>query len=585
MTATARKPKNNAKRRRGDKLSAYWRKLLCALPKFNPFKHTGGATFIPDLAEQAIAFIEQKLTHIEGALAEKPFILEMWQKAIVANTFGWVRWHEKFQRWVRRFRELFIYVPRKNGKTPLVACIDNTVMFTDGEMGAQGFGLAASGEQATYLFRQMKGHIKNDSDLGSRAEVFGGDAGVQRRIVYRDTDGYFEVQSADANTKHGGNSHLAAIDELHAQPNRDLVETIRTSFASENRVQPLFIMLTTADFDRPSICNEVYDYACKVRDGIIVDPAFLPVIYEAPRDADWRDPEVWAMANPNLGISVSREYLERECKRAQEQPVYENTFKRLHLNMRTEQDVRIIPMDVWDRARPGKRFDMERFRGRRCYGGLDLASREDLASASFAFPDEDGEIDLISLSWCPEDRVRDRAKKRIPYDQWARDGWMTATPGNIIDHRRIREDIIALRNDHGIIVVELGYDPKDATEIVQNLQDIDGFTMVECTQGFPNLSAPTKELISRLKARTLRPDRNPVLRWAASNMAVHFQGRIPVGQDIGEYLDKVPIMPSKRNSADKIDPITAAVIALWRLLAHPDQLKPSVYESRGLLTL
>ncbi len=144
--------------------------------------------------------------------------------------------------------------------------------------------------------------------------------------------------SAEAYSKHGVNAHGIIIDELHAQPNRELVDVLTTSTAA--RRQPLIVYITTADFDRESICNEKYDYACKVRDGVIDDPAFLPVIYEAPSDADSTDPQVWADANPNLGVSVSEEYLERECQRAQETPTYENTFKRLHLNMKTQQDVR-----------------------------------------------------------------------------------------------------------------------------------------------------------------------------------------------------------------------------------------------------
>jgi phage terminase large subunit-like protein len=134
-------------------------------------------------------------------------------------------------------------------------------------------------------------------------------------------------------------------------------------------------------------------------------------------------------------------------------------------------------------------------------------------------------------------------------------------------------------------IVEIGFDAREATEIVQNLQDQDGFQMVEVAQTFTNLSAPTKDLISRVNAGTFHHFANPVLRWAASNCAVHFQGRVPVGEDISEHLDKVPIMPSKQRSADKIDPITAAVIAMSRLMAHPDDHGSSIYEQQGLMVI
>lgn len=579
MVATAVQTKRGSK---APKVSKEWRDLLCSLPGFDPFRHPGDSWFDPARAERAIGFIEEMLTHVEGALAKRPFKLNRWQKASIANLFGWVRRLPMTHiaapgAIVRRFREMLLYIARKNGKTPLVAAIANCVMFLDGEMGAQGYLLAGEKEQAGLLFRQVKGQIENDEALLARATVYGGDAGTQRRIVYRETNGFLVVQSADAETKHGGTSHFVAIDELHVQPDRDLVDALRTSFASENRVQPLFVMLTTADFDRPSICNEVYDYACKVRDGVIEDPAFLPVIFEADRNDDWKDPRVWAKANPNLNISVNLEYLQRECRRAQEQPAYENTFKRLHCNMRTEQDVRIIPLDAWDKCT--QKIDLQTFRGQRCYGGLDLSSREDLSSFTLLFPGN--KPALITFSWCPEDRVRSRAKKRVPYDVWARDErFLIATAGNRIDHRAIREKIVEL--GQMFTIEEIGYDPREATEIVQNLQDADGFTMVEVSQNFGSMSAPTKDLISRVKSEQIIVQENPVLRWAASNTAVHFTGRVPVGENIDEFLDKIPIMPSKQRSADKIDPITSAVIAMNRLSAHPDAAFENPYETGGV---
>jgi phage terminase large subunit-like protein len=240
---------------------------------------------------------------------------------------------------------VFLYVPRKNGKTPLSAGICNYVLFCDGEPGAQIYSAAAEKEQAALLYRHAVGMITQEPELDSRARIYKG----HKSVVLKDDPGsVFKVLSADADTKHGGNSHLVLIDELHAQPNRELVDVLQTSMASANRPQPLLVHITTADFDRESICNEKHDYACKVRDGIIEDESFLPIIYEVTKDDDWKDERVWHKANPNLGVSVSLDYLRRECKRAQDTPTYENTFKRLHLNLKTQNDVRWLQLDRWD---------------------------------------------------------------------------------------------------------------------------------------------------------------------------------------------------------------------------------------------
>ncbi len=187
--------------------------------------------------------------------------------------------------------------------------------------------------------------------LDERANIF---AGVgQRSITLKDDPAAsYSAVSADAGAKHGLNLHIGIVDELHAQPNRDLCDALATSMASANRAQPMMLYITTADFNRESICNEKYRYAAGVRDQIIPDSRFLPVLFELPTTADWRDPDQWHLANPNLGVSVSREYLERECARAVETPTYENTFRRLHLNQQTETDIRWLPMNRWDENAP-----------------------------------------------------------------------------------------------------------------------------------------------------------------------------------------------------------------------------------------
>ena len=359
-----------------------WDKILRLIPGYDPFATAEGAVFCPEAADMAVDFFAECLKHIEGKLAGSAFLLEEWQQGIVGNLFGWKR-----KDGTRRFREAFIFVPRKNGKTPLAAGIANLCFFCDDEPGAQGVCAAAEKEQAALTYRHAKGMIEQEPELSSRVRVF---RALKSIAMVDDEASTFKVISADADTKHGGNYSFAIIDELHAQPNRELVDVIQTSFASANRRQPLLIHITTSDFDRPSICNEKHDYASKVRDGIIKDAAFLPVIYEAKTTDDWRSPATWAKANPNLGVSVSLDYLQRECQRAQDTPTYESTFKRLHLNIRTEQDVRWLQMEAWDAC--GATFDAAELDGQPCFGGLDLSSTSDITAFVLYFPESRGEF-------------------------------------------------------------------------------------------------------------------------------------------------------------------------------------------------
>ena len=484
----------------------------------------------------------------------QPFRLESWQQAIVGNLFGWKR-----PDGTRRFREAFIYVPRKSGKSEMAGGLGNLLTFADGEPGAQVYCAAADREQARLVFNAAKTMVQAEPELASRGRVY------TNAIMVEATGSVLKVVSAEAYSKHGVNAHGVIIDELHAQPNRELVDVLTTSTAA--RRQPLIVYITTADFDRDSICNEKYDYACKVRDGVIDDPAFLPVIYEAPSDADWTDPQVWADANPNLGVSVSEEYLERECQRAQETPTYENTFKRLHLNMKTQQDVRWLSLEQWD-ACGGAEIDEADLEGQECYAGLDLSTTTDVSALLLLFQGDDGEVGLLPRFWVPADNARKRERRdRVPYQTWARQGFIEMTEGNVVDYDVIRRRINELGERFKIR--EIAIDRWNATQLAVQLQG-DGFEVVTFGQGFRDMSGPTKELEKLVISGKLRHGNHPVLRWMASNVSV--------GTDAAGNLK-----PSKKKSTERIDGIVAGIMALGRAILQP-QVPQSVYtETRGLV--
>lgn len=527
------------------------RELLRTIPGYDPIATAADAWFDDAAAELALEFFPEVLKHVEGDLADQPFRLERWQQAIIANLFGWKR-RDRRGRTVRRYRQALVLVPRKNGKTPLAAGIGLFCLFCDREAGAQCYCAAADREQASFLYRQMEGMIAREPMLAARCELFSG--GGNRSIVLKDDPAaFFRVLSADAHTKHGGNSHLVIVDELHAQPARDLVDVLTSSMASDNRKQPLFLAITTADFARPSICNELHDYAEKIRDGIVEDPAFLPVLYQADKDDDWAKPETWAKANPNLGVSVSPDYLEREAKKAREIPAYQNTFLRLHLNIRTEQDKRWLPLDAWD-ACPTL-ADEAALDGRECWGGLDLSTTTDLTAWVLAFHGEAGQIIVRPRFWCPADNATRREKRdRVPYTAWIRDGWIEATPGNVIDYDRIRA---AINEDAARFNIrEVAADRWNATQIIQQLAG-DGLTIFPFGQGYKDMSSPSKELERLIVSGKLIHNNHPVLRWMAAAAAAEIDA---AGN----------VKPSKAKSSDRIDGIVAAIMALARATIRPD---------------
>ncbi len=307
------------------------------------------------------------------------------------------------------------------------------------------------------------------------------------------------------------------------------------------------------------------------------------MIFEAGQDEDWTSEKIWEKANPNLDVSVSRDSLREACNRAKENPAAENAFRRLHLNQRTKQEMRLIPMEQWDACKDST-LSIDDYLGKPCYAGLDLSSKEDLTSLALVFPEEDESVAVFVWSWCPADKIVRRKRMQVPYDVWEKAGHIQATPGDSIDYEAVRNKIVELDANHTIEMLYV--DPHNARETVTILMERHGFQdrIAEFTQSMNQLSGPTKDLIFRVKQKKMRHDGNPVFRWAASNLAGYFKGKIPSGQSLLDYLDKVPVMPSKQQSADKIDPIAATVNALAAKAAHPGS-GASVYQDRGILVL
>jgi phage terminase large subunit-like protein len=513
-------------------------------------------------ADRAVNFISL-LKHATGEYAGQNFILETWQEKFIRTLFGTLN-----PDGTRQYRTVYFSVGRKNGKSELGAAVGLYLLVADSEPGAQIYSAACDREQAGLVYQAAEPMVKQSRSLAKRLKVLD----ARKRIVYPAENSYYQVLSAESYTKDGLNSHGILFDELHAQPNRDLWDVLTTSTGT--RRQPLILIMTTAGFDRNSICFELYDYACKVRDGVIVDPTFLPVIFEAPEEADWKDEKVWKMANPALGKFRKVDEIRTLCLQAQEVPAKEMTFRRLYLNQWVNSVTRWLPMDKWD-ACSGFVGELA---GKPCYAGLDLASTTDLAARALVFPQEDGSYDFLWHYWIPADTAAAKERKdKVPYREWARQGFITLTPGNQIDYKfilkQVQEDMAAYN------LRELAFDRWGSQKLTTDLQElgfsvdpkVDGPKLVAFGQGYASMSAPTKELMSIVLSGKLRHGGNPVSRWCADNMVVAMD---PAGN----------LKPDKAKATQKIDGMVAAIMGLDRATRHNPDAGVSVYETRGVLS-
>lgn len=461
-------------------------------------------------------------------------------------------------------------IPTHN--TPWAAGVLLYLLLDDDEPGMELYSAATDKEQASLIFQHAKGMVLQDAELNATLKIYE----VAKSIVFEQRLSSYKVISHEAKSKHGYNSHGVVVDELHAQPDRELVDVLVTSTGA--RRQPLVMYTTTSDYARPSICNEKYEYASKVRDGILADATFLPVIYEAPSTwegqmCDYLTPEyyaneaIWRVANPNLGVSLSLEYMRQQCRVAQETPGFLNTFLRLHLNIRTQSDVAHYSMPQWDACQSldDPETFREKLRGRPCYAGLDLASTSDLCALVLLFP-EDGNA-LLAYFWLPEDTafIRER-RNNVPYPAWVNQGYIKTTSGNVADYDQIREDILELGTQYQI--KELAYDRWNATHLITQLTN-EGIQAFGFGQGFASMSAPMKELDKYLAGQELRHDGNPVARWCMSNV-------------MAEHDAADNIKPSKAKSSEKIDFCVALIMSIGRAIVR-EQEGPSIYETRGLI--
>lgn len=549
-----------------------------------PIDDAGGLyQFDEDRANRVCQFFPKYCSHSKGAFAGQAFKpLDYQLELILRPIFGWVRVADG----LRRFQKAFIEIPKKNGKTQLVAGLGLYMLLGDNEPGAEVYVAAADREQARILFAAAKAMVEASPALTKRLQVF------QNHIERKDDKtAFFKVLSAEAATKHGPNIHCLIIDELHAQPDRELVETLTRGVIA--RRQPLILLITTAGDDDESIAFEEYDYARKVLSGTIADDRYLPVIFEADPKEDWMSPAVWRRVNPALGETIEESAIASFAREAQNEPRKRNDFLRYHLNRWTNQATSWLPIEWWDACDATMPSDEELFKYPGAIG-IDMAQKIDLACASavFRLPLEtaaDDAIEVVSVDelggiqkrrmslnyriaikptfWLPEDTLRERVHQdRVPYDEWSRHDppFLDVTDGPVIDSDAIVQKVLALVALHRLLKQgEIGYDPAFATEIAIRLAG-KGLKTVEVLQNYKHLSEACQVFEALVKAKRVIHGGHRLLRWNVENVAVKTD-------DAGRIR---PVKP--RKAAKRIDGVVATIIALSRLMVMPEPKKRSL---------
>lgn len=489
-----------------------------------------GDYFDDEAADRAVRFIETLCSFTQGKRG--PFILEDFQRDdIIRPLFGWKR-----ADGARKFRTCYIELPRKNGKSNLAAAIALLLLLGDQEAGAQIVSAAGSRDQARIVFSIARDMVQANPHLSGACKLL--------RNEIHHSGSFYRSISAEAGTAHGLNLHGLIFDELHVMKTAELWETLTTSVGA--RRQPLVVAITTAGQDPSSICRQVHDYAAQVRDGIVADPTFLPVIYAASSEDDWTDPKTWAKANPGLGTIVKRDYFEEQVRKAQNTPTMVNTFKRLHLNIWTSSTSTWLTDE--DVQKGAHKLPLERLKSVPCWGGLDLASTRDLTAFALVW-NLDGKLYTLVHQFVNEETARDaKISFGTPYLTWADQGFITITPGNVTDFGVVRDYIIQAAEDWNI--QSIAFDRKFSPYIVPELIAA-GLELKPFGQGFLSMNEPTKWLEMELVAGRVVHDANPVLRWQFSCVVID---RDPA--------DNIKVSKNRGKVGHKVDGIVALIMAI-----------------------
>ncbi len=525
-------------------------------------QNTAGFPYFFDdqAAMRYIRFVQdQRHTKGEWAKQRLKLTLEPWQQFIVWSLFGWKRSDTK----TRRFRKAYVEVARKNAKTTLAAALANACFFIDGEEGAEVYFCATKRDQAKICWTDAHLQIQKNPVLRDMTTTYK----MSSTVTKNGSSSIMRPIGQDSDTEDGLSPSFVVIDEYHAHKSAGLLNVMQNGMGA--RSQPLLFVITTAGFDKNSPCyQEERTMVCGILDGSITpapDDVF-GIIYTLDEDDDWTDEKVWVKANPNLGVSVYPEHLRSQVREALASPQKQNDVLTKNFNIWTQAVSRWITSEAWDEC-AFEEFPLE---GRLCAGAFDLSSTTDISAWVLCFPpqDFDKKFTLKCQFYLPADNLRERERRdKVPYQLWADQGFLTLTPGNVIDYAYIEAQI--LKDAETYDLRDTAGDPYNAKQTILRLQDA-GIPWSAFGQGYLSMSGPAKDFEKRVLNQEINHLNNPVLRWMVSCTEV-----------INDHAGNIkPVKPDQRYTGKRIDGVVASIMALDRAALLWSET--SVYESRGV---
>lgn len=527
-------------------------------------------------ADHVVKFFHELLQHTKGTYARRRFTLADWQREeIIEPLFGRTVWSDEHQAYKRQYSIAWIEVSRKQGKTALLAGIMLYLFLAEGEYGAELYSVAKDRKQASLCFDVAAQMVLLNPVLSKRCKVIKS----VKRIVKLDSNSVYQVIANDADSALGSNPSAVAADELLAWPSAEMWDALYTGMGSKARLQPLLIAATTAGSDTESFGGQKHTEMVKISEDPASAPNVFVFIRNTPRDADPFDEKNWYYANPALGDFLGIEKMREMAENARRNPLNLRGFQQFQLNQWTSSSVAWFPMHVYDECagtvHANAELTRDAFAGRECWLGIDLAARQDLCCICYLFPDSDN-CDLLWRFWVPEAQFwKLNAQHNGRFVQWAKDGWIQTTEGEVLDFQQVYADIESDARRFTILGADADKWSSDPV-----IQEIQSRTYVQDVMAYENqfrhMSDGMHRILEMAKQKKMRHHGNPVARWCFDACEARIA---PYNPDLIR-----PDKPNRGKVSKRIDAVPAAIMATNAWTTRGSEVE-SVYATSDVLAL